>query len=74
MPLSYCPLHERFFDPQGKTWITWPHMYVEMVKPFCDMLDSASIDSSGYTVIPTPCDLCTAIARQAVDEHSDPLQ
>jgi hypothetical protein len=49
-------------------------MYVDMVKPFCDMLDSASIDSSGYTVIPTSCDLCTAIARQAVDEQIDPLQ
>ena len=48
-------------------------MSVAMVQPFCDRLDAACIDASGYTVIPAPCDLCTAIARQAVDEHLDPL-
>ena len=72
MPLSYCTLHERFFDPHGQTWVTWPQMLVAMVQPCCDMLDAASIDLSRYTVIPTPCDLCTAIARQAVDEPIDP--
>jgi len=49
-------------------------MSVAMVQPFCDRLDAACIDASGYTVFPAPCDLCTAIARQAVDEHLDPLQ
>jgi len=74
MPLSYCTLHERFFDPHGQTWVTWPHMLVAMVQPCCDMLDAASINASGYTVVPTSCDLCTAIARQAVDELIDPLE
>jgi hypothetical protein len=72
MPLSYCPLHERCFDSHGQTWVTLPSMYVAMVKPFCDLLDAARIDSSGYMVVLTPCDLCTAVARQAGDEILDP--
>ena len=72
MPLSYCPLHERYLEPQGQTWVTWPPMYVAMLPPFCDMLTSLRIDAARYTVIPAPCDLCTTIARQAVDEDIDP--
>jgi hypothetical protein len=48
-------------------------MYVDMVKPFCDTLDSADVDSSTYTVIPAPCDLCKEIARQAVSEQIEPF-
>ena len=73
MSLFYCTLHERLFDPQIQTWVTWSHVYVTMVQSFCDMLDAARIDASGYTVRPTPCDLCTVIARQAVDEYFGPL-
>jgi hypothetical protein len=73
MSLSYCSLHERLFDPQRQTWVTWPHLYVAMVPPFCDLLASCRIDASRYTVSPAPCDRCTAIARQAVDEYIEPL-
>jgi len=48
-------------------------MYVAMLQPFCDMLTSLRTDAAWYTVLPAPCDLCTAIARQAVDEYIDPL-
>lgn len=73
MPLFYCPRHERLCDPHGQTWVTWPALYVAMLPPFCTLLDAAKIDASRYTVIPTPCDRCTAMARQAVEEHIDPL-
>ncbi len=73
MSLSYCSLHERLFDPQCNTWVTWSQMYVDMVKPFCDILDSANIDSSAYAILPTPCDLCKKIARQAVSEQIEPF-
>ena len=49
-------------------------MYGAMMEPFCDLLDATTIDASRYTVIPTPCDLCAAIARQAVDELIDSLE
>jgi hypothetical protein len=48
-------------------------MYVDMVKPAGDILDSANIDSFDYAVIPTPCDLCKKIARQAVCEQIEPF-
>ena len=74
MPISYCDLHKRLFDQQRQTWVTWPRMDLAMAEPFCDVLDSARGDSASHTVIPMPCDLCTAIARQAVDERMEPLQ
>jgi hypothetical protein len=43
-----------------------------MVPPFCDVLHTAHLDVSHYTVLPTPCDVCTAIACQTVDEIIDP--
>lgn len=72
MPFSYCTLHERLFNPQCQTWVTWPQIYIAMVPPFCDVLHTAHLDVSHYTVLPTPCDVCTAIACQTVDEIIDP--
>jgi hypothetical protein len=73
MPIPYCTVHERLFDAQCGAWLTWSQAYVTMVQHLCDILDSAHIDSSHYKVTQTACDRCTTIARQAVDEHIDPL-
>jgi hypothetical protein len=74
MPIPYCSVHERLFDATCGAWLTWSHDYVTMVQHLGDLLDSAHIDSSHYTVTQTACDLCTTSARQAVDEPIDPLE
>ena len=74
MPISYCPCHERLFDPQRNAWINWSRMYVDMVQHLCDMLAAEHIECSDYKVIQTFCDCCTNIAQQAVYEQIEPLQ
>jgi hypothetical protein len=61
MPIPYCTMHERLFDPQHRTWITWSKDYVTMVQHVCDILDSAHLDTSGYKVVTAACDQCQVV-------------
>jgi hypothetical protein len=74
MPIPYCSVHERLFDQKQHTWVNWSQTYVDMVTHLCDILDTANIDSSDYKVVPTACDRCKNIARQAIYEPIEPFE
>ena len=71
MSIPYCYLHERLFNSQSQVWNTWSRMYVDMVQGLCDMLEAEHIACADHKVIPTACDRCTQMARQAVEEPGE---
>jgi hypothetical protein len=68
MPIPYCTVHERLFDPRGKAWMTWSQDYVTMVQHVCGILDSAHIDASDYKVINAACDQCQEVIRKELSK------
>jgi len=73
MPIPYCSIHERLFDPIKNTWINWSQDCAIQVQHLCDILDSATIAYFDYKVIETACDRCVEIARQILHEQLEQL-
>ena len=77
MPIPYCSVHERLFDPKRNAWVNGSQGSVTMIQHLSDIFDSAMIACSDYEVIETACDRCIEVARQILHEQLeklDPLQ
>ena len=82
MSLSYCHRHKRLWSFIQLSWVSFPKEKIDEISEYYDRLYAAHTDPSSlnslsraaFTIVETCCDVCTTVARQAVDAYIAPPQ